>query len=485
MPARSQSGGSSKVERDGNCNVLYCTVVLIRFRAMILILSFLFRSFCTSFFPYSSELGDKMVDHLYQQTGAPIHSAYALAQLRVLYSDPNLVPLCQSIHRWQTIASVCLSRWTGQNSLPISFSEASWTGLLNHRLCEYEQDVLDLLPDACCQALPELADFDDCDFDDCDDDDDRSVLTRGIAKDSCYWDRWPELRTTRFFLGLGDGACANVGSKCSTPGRIACTVGTSAAARVVLRSPIGSDTGVHLQRGVPPGLFCYRIDRSHVLIGGALTDGGSVVEWVSQLLNLSTEEAFQDCLQKVETLAETDDVTTPGQTGSLTVVPFLSGERSTGFRSQATGAILGLTRETTPAHLFKSCLEGVTLRIAAIVNLIQDTIPGDAAPRIIASGKALEVNALWRQMLADSTGLEVVFDKDTEEGTSRGVACLVSMALAKSQAGATESTAFLVDEPVEASLVSSPRESSKDYWQHAARNQDGFINAISGLFTLT
>jgi gluconokinase len=327
-----------------------------------------------------------------------------------------------------------------------------------------------LLPDACCQALPELADFDD----------DRSILTQGITKDSSYWDRWPELQTTRIFLSLGDGACANVGSKCSTPSRIACTVGTSAAARVVLWSPVGSDT---LQR-VPRGLFCYRIDRSHVLVGGALTDGGSVVEWVSQLLNLSTEEAFQECLQKVEALAEMD-LTTPGQTSSLTVVPFLSGERSTGFRSQATGAILGLTRETTPAHLFKSCLEGVTLRIAAIVKLIQDTIPGETVPRIIASGKALEVNGLWRQMLSDSTGLEVVFDKDTEEGTSRGVACLVSMALAKSPARGTESTAFLVDEPVEASLVSSPRESSKDYWQHAARNQDGFINAISGLFALT
>ncbi len=88
-------------------------------------------------------------------------------------------------------------------------------------------------------------------------------------------------------------------------------------------------------------------------------------------------------------------------------------------------------------------------------------------------------------MLADSTGLEVVFDKDTEEGTSRGVACLISMSLAMSQAQATESTAFLAQEPVEASLLSIPRDSSKHYWQHAASNQDGFINAISGLFTLT
>jgi gluconokinase len=405
---------------------------------------------------------------MYQQTGAPVHAAYALAQLRILYADPNLAQVCQSIHKWQTIASVCLSRWTGQQCLPISFSEARWTGLLNHRLCEYENTVLALLPEACCQALPELSDFDD-----------QSVLADGITNASSYWDRWPELRTTRFFLGLGDGACANVGSKCSTPSRIACTVGTTAAARVVLRSPVGSDAV-----RVPPGLFCYRIDRSHVLIGGALTDGGSVVEWVSQLLNLSTEEAFRECLQKVEELAETD-LTAPGQSGSLTVVPFLSGERSTGFRSRATGGILGITRETTPAHLFKSCLEGVTLRIAAIVKLIQKTIPGETVPRIIASGKALEVNALWRQMLSDSTGLDVVFDADTEEGTSRGVASLVSMALAMSKAGATESTVFLGEEPVQNSLVSNPRDSGKEYWHRATANQDSFIEAISPLFMLT
>jgi sugar (pentulose or hexulose) kinase len=125
------------------------------------------------------------------------------------------------------------------------------------------------------------------------------------------------------------------------------------------------------------------------------------------------------------------------------------------------------------------------LRIAAIVKLIQKTIPGETVPRIIASGKALEVNALWRQMLSDSTGLDVVFDADTEEGTSRGVASLVSMALAMSKAGATESTVFLGEEPVQNSLVSNPRDSGKEYWHRATANQDSFIEAISPLFMLT
>ena len=52
-------------------------------------------------------------------------------------------------------------------------------------------------------------------------------------------DRWPELGGggVRVFLGLGDGAAANLGSKCVDASRLCVTVGTSAALRVVLPSP--------------------------------------------------------------------------------------------------------------------------------------------------------------------------------------------------------------------------------------------------------
>jgi len=400
---------------------------------------------------------------MYKKTGAPIHSAYALPQLRVLYDSGD--PVCRKIHKWQTAASICLSRWTGQTHMPISYSEASWTGLLNYSQCRYEQSVLDLLTEQCQKALPDLADFDE-----------PSLLKHGIPERSSYWERWPELQSTRFFLGLGDGACANVGSKCSTADRIACTVGTSAAARVCLQLPVGSE---NVQ--VLPGLFCYRIDRSHVLVGGALTDGGSVVEWVSQLLNLSSDETFLECLQKVEQLADEDYASLDTQP-SLTVVPFLSGERSTGFRSGATGTMIGLTRETTPAHLLKSSLEGVTMRINAIVELIRKVIHTNETPRIIASGRALEVNDLWRQMLADCSTLEVVLDDDTKEGSSRGAACLVAMAFAMDEAGASESIKFLNTEEIQSTKVSAPRLAAKPYWEKAMKTQDSLIEAVSPLY---
>jgi hypothetical protein len=77
-----------------------------------------------------------------------------------------------------------------------------------------------------------------------------------------------------------------------------------------------------------------------MLVGGALTDRGSVIEWAAELLNFSNEEAFLNCVNRIEQLSMIDYATTsPGTTG-VTMIPFLSGERSTGYRDGATGAVM-------------------------------------------------------------------------------------------------------------------------------------------------
>lgn len=359
-------------------------------------------------------------------------------------------------------------------------------GLLNFHTCQYEPEILKMLPDECRKALPDLADYNG----DGAVDKVARLLRWGIpAKIAAYstttnpyWERWPELRNARLFLGIGDGACANVGSKCCTVNRIACTVGTSAAARVCLRLPIVlNDDERHIS--VKPGLFCYRIDRFHVLVGGALTDGGSVVEWASTLLNLPmSSEAFQKCLDEVRYLAKTDYE--KENLIRLTVAPFLSGERSTGFRGNATMSMLGLTRETTPALFLKSCLEGVTLRIGAIIELIRDIIAtsrwvkNEECVRIICSGNALEQNELWRQMIADCCDLEVVFDLETQEGTSRGVVKLVERSLDNSDRVSEEFQEELILE----STSNVPNKHAGQYWTRARKEQEALIFAMAPLY---
>lgn len=448
------------------------------------------------------QLGTDRLHHLYQQTGAPIHSAYALPQLRTLYRTSPAQAI-DRIYKWQSLASLCLCRWTGQITFPISYSEASWTGLLNFRHCAYEYEATELLPRGCLGTLPRLADF--------------SEYWSGLPETTTtgtknrYWTMWPELRQAKFFLGIGDGACANIGSKCSTATRIAVTIGTSAAARICLYHGVGPSCSLPI---VPSGLFCYRVDQNHVLVGGALTDGGSVIEWLSELLNLTTGEAFVNCINQTQelitaeykdlvsslssgTLSPATTVATPSQQ-HLVSIPFLSGERSTGFRDGASGAIMGLTRNTTSAHILKACLEGISLRLRAILELIiqaresislpsrvdddntnNNTPPQLPPPCIVASGKSLEVNAMWRQMVADCSGLKVMLDRDTVEGTSRGAARLVAVALNAFDKGVPM---VLEEEHLTSVKTVKPRPQAEAFYNHAALKQSQFIDAMVPLW---
>ena len=464
---------------------------------------------------------------LYQRTGCPLHSAYALPQLRIFYKQQENKKTATPVHKWQTIASLVLSRWTGRKELPISFSEASWTGLLNIHTCEWDKEILQYLPKPCQEALPNLKDCTDSsavlggirEYN-------VSVDKGGVKHKNPYWARWPELRglsgveddgafaCCRLFLGIGDGASANLGSKCTSPSRVAVTIGTSAAARVCLLFPSTTSSSSptsprdDLRDGevsIPPGLWCYRITKDFALVGGALTDGGSVIDWSRNLLNLKGEAEFASCMEEVGRLVQQerwqkrqqkthdeDNDDCADDSTIETFVPYLSGERSTGFRVGATAVMSGLTRNTTPARFLKSCMEGVTLRLNAIVKLINSTISLDPRfsptsgvkekPILVASGSALEKNAIWRQMIADCSEMEVVTDSDMNECTCRGAARLIAAAVCMEYypgIDGDKGIGFLLKEenltPID---VCTPSPNTKHHWTVEAHAQNELIDAV-------
>lgn len=54
----------------------------------------------------------------------------------------------------------------------------------------------------------------------------------------------------------------------------------------------------------------------------------------------------------------------------VSVLPFLSGERAPGWVEDATCAISGITKWTTPIEILHAALESVALRISLIFSLL-------------------------------------------------------------------------------------------------------------------
>jgi gluconokinase len=187
-----------------------------------------------------------------------------------------------------------------------------------------------------------------------------------------------------------DAACSNAGAGCTTRERAALMVGTSGALRVLYESK---------RPHAKPGLFLYLADERRVVEGGALSDGGNLFDW--------TERTLAD---PAGSLAERD----PSDHG-LVFLPFLGGERSTGWNPHRRGTIHGLTFGTTPLDLRQAAYEGVAYRFAAIADLLPDV------REIVATGGGLLHDRDWIQIMADALARPVTVSA-VPEASLRGAA---------------------------------------------------------------
>jgi gluconokinase len=194
----------------------------------------------------------------------------------------------------------------------------------------------------------------------------------------------------RWHPALMDAACSNLGAGCLGRERAALMVGTSAALRLLYET----------ERPQPrPGLFLYRLDERRVLEGGALSDGGNLHVWLEKTL----AEAKGSMLDRG-----------PGGHG-LVFLPFLGGERSTGWDPTKRGTVHGLTFDTTPLDIRQAALEGVAFRFAAIAELLPEL------EEVVATGGGLFGDRAWTQLMADALARPVTASL-VEEASLRGAA---------------------------------------------------------------
>ncbi|HEX8639105.1 MAG TPA: gluconokinase, partial [Pyrinomonadaceae bacterium] len=327
---------------------------------------------------YVSVLREKLDENkTHNRTGARFHSSFWTAKLLWIQNEQK--EIFQKTAQWLSFSDYVALKFSGKAQTSVSMASA--TGIFDVRKCVWDAELIDFFKIKT-DNLPEIP-AEDAD---------------AFQLNAKYRKRWTKLKNARFFPAIGDGAANNIGAGCVRKSKAALMIGTSGAMRVAYAG--------EPPEKIPDGLWCYRIDRKRIIIGGALSDGGGLYRWLKNNFRLKADDDTTE--------AEIEE-RIPDRHG-LTFLPFFAGERSTGYNEAASGAVLGLKTSTDTIDIVQAALESVAYRFAEIFDQLNDVC---RIREIIASGGALRESPVWTQIICDVLKQNMSLP-DVREASSRG-----------------------------------------------------------------
>jgi len=189
---------------------------------------------------------------------------------------------------------------------------------------------------------------------------------------------------------LGDQQAATVGQVCLAPGEAKNTYGTGSFLLLntgtdIVRSQTGLLTTVCFKFGAEPAVYALE---------GSIAVTGAAVQWLRDQLGIIGAAAQSETLA-----AEVDD------TAGVYFVPAFSGLFAPYWRADARGAIVGLSRFHTSAHLARATLEAIAYQTRDVVRAMEQ----DSGVRleVLKADGGVTANDLCMQLQADILGVPV------------------------------------------------------------------------------
>ena len=189
---------------------------------------------------------------------------------------------------------------------------------------------------------------------------------------------------------LGDQQAATVGQVCIRPGEAKNTYGTG---NFML---LNTGTQIVPSKAGLLTTVCYRMGGETIFaLEGSIAVTGSAVQWLRDQLGIIASAS------EIEALANSVP-----DNGGIYFVPAFSGLFAPYWRSDARGAIVGLSRFNTKAHLARATLEAICFQTRAVLDaMVQDS--GVRLEVLKVDGGAT-VNDTLMQLQADVLGVPVV-----------------------------------------------------------------------------
>ncbi len=315
-------------------------------------------------------------DDTQQRTGTRQHTGYLPSRfLWLKQTDPHTFA---RVRRWVSLGEYAWLRIIGTTAA--GTSTAAWTGMLNRREGAWDATLLDLVG-VDVERLSPIA-----------------PPSRPLTPVVSVGADWPALKDAVWFAPISDGHSQSIGAGSVDASTMVLSAATSGALRVLVAGDLDN---------LPRGLWCNRIDETSSILGGALNDVGRAVTWLEATLKLPPAE-------ELAALVVSDP-----EPGLPVVLPWFSGERSTGWVGEARAVLHRVSAATTASDLYRATIEGVAL---SYVRMLRDLVTVAGRPaEIIATGRVTADQPGLMQVIADASGVPVT-PLTLKRSTLRGTA---------------------------------------------------------------
>lgn len=214
---------------------------------------------------------------------------------------------------------------------------------------------------------------------------------------------------------LGDQQAATVGQVCFTPGMAKNTYGTGNfmllnTGTEIVRSEHGLLTTVAYQLGDDDPVYALE---------GSIAVTGSAVQWLRDQLGIISGAS------EIEPLARSVE-----DTGGMYFVPAFSGLFAPYWRSDARGAIVGMSRYNTNAHLARATLEAICYQTRDVADAMVADVESSGGAidlDVLRVDGGVTANDLCMQLQADILGVPVS-KPQVAETTALGAAYAAGLA---------------------------------------------------------
>lgn len=206
---------------------------------------------------------------------------------------------------------------------------------------------------------------------------------------------------------IGDQQGALVGQLCFSKGMCKNTYGTGC----FLLQNVGTDVPAPSKAGLLTTVgFKFGEGPCNYAVEGAIAGAGSTVQWLRDRLGVLRSAADSESVAR-----------SVPDSGGVVFVPAFGGLLAPYWRPDARGTIVGMTQQTTRAHIVRATLDAVAQQVAIMVNAMESE--NNVRVQLLSVDGGMVANRLLMQLQADALGIDVSIPSMLETTAAGAAIC--------------------------------------------------------------